>query len=77
MNRPGLRLPSRVTLPAAPMLPGWHVRNALSASKQVISLWRKNHAFPAYYREGKEFFTSTDAIAEWLEARGVKVVRSD
>lgn len=77
MNRPGPRLPSRVTLPAVPMVPGWHVRNALSASKQVISLWRKRHGFPPFHREGREFYTSTAAIADWLEARGVKVVRSD
>lgn len=75
MNRPGLRLPPRVTLPTAPMMSGWHVRDALSASKQVISLWRKHRGFPRYHREGRDFFTSTDAIADWLEARGVKVVR--
>ena len=44
MNRPGLRLPSRVTLPAAPLMAGWYVRDALRVSKQVVSLWRKNHA---------------------------------
>lgn len=75
MNRPGLRLSSRVTLPTAPMLPGWHVRSAVGASKQVISLWRKRQGFPPFHREGREFYTSTDAIAEWLEARGVKVKR--
>ncbi len=75
MNRPGLRLPSRVTLPAAPLMAGWYVRDALCVSKQVLHLWRKRQGFPAYHREGREFYTSTDAIAEWLEARGVMVVR--
>lgn len=75
MNRPGLRLPSRVTLPAAPLMAGWYVRDALRVSKQVVSLWRKRQGFPPFHREGREFYTSTDAIAEWLEARGVKVVR--
>ncbi|MEO9623178.1 MAG: hypothetical protein ABJF09_08960 [Qipengyuania citrea] len=75
MNRPGLRLPSRVTLPAAPLMAGWYVRDALRVSKQVLHLWRARQGFPPFHREGREFYTSTDAIAEWLEARGVKVVR--
>ena len=75
MNRPGLRLPSRVTLPAAPLMAGWYVRDALRISKQVLHLWRKRQGFPPFHREGREFYTSTDALAQWLEARGVKVVR--
>lgn len=75
--RTGLRLPSRVTLPAAPMLPGWHLRQALGVSKQVVSLWRKRQGFPPFHRDGREFYTSTDALAEWLEKRNVRVVRSD
>lgn len=75
MNRPGLRLPSRVTLPAAPLVAGWHVRDALRVSKQVLHLWRKRQGFPPFHREGRQFYTSTDALAQWLEARGVKVVR--
>ena len=77
MNRPGLRLPSRVTLPTAPMLPGWHVRSALRVSKQVLHLWRKRQGFPPFHREGRDYYTDTDAVQRWLESRGVKVVRSD
>lgn len=75
MNRPGLRLRSRVKLPAAPIMAGWHLRDALGTSKQVLSLWRKRHGFPPYHREGRDYFTSTDAVARWLSERGVKVVR--
>lgn len=75
MNCPGLRLPSSVTLPTAPLMAGWYVRDALRVSKQVLHLWRKRQGFPPFHREGREFYTSTDAIAEWLEARDVKVVR--
>ena len=75
MNRPGLCLPSRVTLPAAPMIASWHLRDALGISKQVLSLWRKHHGFPGYHREGRDCFTPTDAVAHWLCERGLKVVR--
>ena len=75
MNRPGIRLPSRVTLPAAPVMAGWHLRDALGASKQVLHLWRRDRGFPPFHREGREFYTSTEAIAEWLTSRGVKVAR--
>ena len=75
MNRPGIRLPERVTLPSAPMIAAWHVRDALRVSKAVLHLWRRDKGFPNYHREGRGSYTSTDAIAEWLTARGVEVVR--
>ena len=75
MNRPRIRLPSHVTLPTAPLMAGWHVRNCLCASKQVLSLWRKRHGFPQSHRDGRECLTPTDAVALWLEARKVKVSR--
>ncbi len=73
MNRPGVRLPPRVELPAASMMAGWHVRDALGVSKQVLHLWRRDKGFPPYHREGQDYFTSTRAVREWLEARGVRV----
>ncbi|MGX7926218.1 hypothetical protein ACWPMX_06550 [Tsuneonella sp. HG094] len=75
MNPQGIRLPSPVTLPAAPMIAAWHVRDALRVSKAVLHLWRRDKGFPGFHREGREFYTSTDALAEWLTSRGVKVVR--
>lgn len=52
---------------------GWYVRDALRVSKAVLHLWRRDKGFPASFREGRDSFTSTDAVREWLEARGVKV----
>ena len=75
MSRHGPRLPARVTLPSAPMMPAWHVRDALGASKQVLHLWRVRSGFPSFIRDGRDYLTSTDAIADWLRAKGVEVVR--
>ena len=75
MIRPGPILPPRVTLPPDPLIPGWHLRDALGASKQVLHLWRRDQKFPPFHREGRDFYTSTDAVARWLEARGVRVTR--
>lgn len=75
MNGGGLRLPSRVTLPAAPLIAGWHLRQALGVSKARLHLWRRDQLFPPYFREGRDYFTDTDAVQRWLEARGVKVTR--
>lgn len=68
----GPRLPSRVILPDQPLLPGWHLRMALGASKQRLHLWRKR-GFPKSHREGAQSYTSTAAVADWLRSRGVAV----
>lgn len=68
-------LPSRVTLPAAPLLPGWHLRDALGVSKQNLHQWRRDKGFPPFHREGREYLTSTDAVADWLRSHGVEVRR--
>lgn len=75
MKRRGLRLQSRVTLPTAPVMAGWHVRDALQVSKARLHLWRRDCGFPTFHREGHNYYTSTTAIAEWLAARGVRVTR--
>lgn len=73
--RTGLRLPARVTLPRAPLIAGWHLRQALGVSKAVLHLWRKHHGFAPFHRDGRNYFTDTDAVQRWLEARGVQVSR--
>ena len=75
MIRPGPVLRLRVVLPPDPVKPGWHLRDALGVSKQVLHLWRRDQNFPPFHREGRNFYTSTDAVARWLEARGVRVER--
>lgn len=68
-------LPSVVTLPASPTIETGHLRIALAdPSKQVISLWRKA-GFPQSWREGRQSFTATDAVANWLRCQGVTVRR--
>ena len=52
---------------------GWHVRDALRAYKQVVSQWRKHYAFPPFHREGRDYYTSTAALADWLRRYGVAV----
>lgn len=69
----GPRLPSRVTLPDQPMLPAWHVRMVVGASKSLLCLWRKQNGFPASHRQGVDAFTSTAALADWLRSHGVAV----
>ena len=75
MTRGVLIVPSRVTLPSAPLIAGWHLRQALGVSKARLHLWRRDQKFPAYHRSGRDFFTETDAVQRWLEARGVRVTR--
>lgn len=69
----GPRLPQRVVLPDQPLLPAWHLREALGASKQVLCLWRSKYDFPQSHREGWTRFTSTAAVADWLRAWGTEV----
>lgn len=66
-------LPHAVTLPSSRFMAGWHVRDALGVSRQVLHLWRARYGFPAYHRDGGDYFTSTDALAEWLRGYGVRV----
>lgn len=74
MTRPtGPRLPKRVLLPDQPLLPAWHLRMVLQASKQVLSLWRSRQNFPPCHMEGTQSYTSTAAVADWLRERGVAV----
>lgn len=73
--RTGLRLPARVTLPSTPLIAGWHLRQALAVSKQVLHLWRRDQGFPPFHRSGRAYFSDTDAVERWLEARNVKVTR--
>jgi hypothetical protein len=69
----GPRLPSRVLLPDQPLLPAWHLRMTLQASKQVLSLWRSRQNFPPCHMEGAQSYTSTAAVVDWLRERGVDV----
>lgn len=69
----GPRLPARVLLPDQPMMPAWHLRTVLGASKQVLSLWRKRLGFPPTHHDGGQWYTSTAAVAEWLRGRNVEV----
>ena len=73
--RCGLSLPRRVTLPSTPLIAGWHLRQALGASKAKLHLWRRDQLFPPFHRDGNNYYTCTDSVARWLEERGVKVVR--
>lgn len=73
MNATGLHLPRRVTLPDEPLIAAWHLRACLNQSKQVLHLWRARHGFPQSHREGWSWYTSTDAVRQWLEARNVRV----
>lgn len=75
MNGGGLRLPSRVTLPAAPLIAGWHLRQALGVSKARLHLWRRDQGFPPFHRDGKNYYTDTASVQRWLESRGVQVSR--
>lgn len=70
-----LRIPATVTLPSAPLVAGWHLREALGASKQVLHLWRRDRGFPPYHRSGRDYYTDTDAVQRWLEAQNVRVNR--
>lgn len=73
--RCGLTLPRRVVLPATPLIAGWHLRQALGVSKQVLHLWRRDQLFPPYFREGRAYYSDTDAVQRWLEERGTRVTR--
>lgn len=69
----GPRLPQSVVLPDQPLLPAWHLRHALGASRQVLHLWRSKYAFPQSHRESWSSVTSTAAVADWLREHGVEV----
>ena len=73
--RTSLSVPHRVVLPATPLIAAWHLRQALGASKAKLHLWRRDQGFPPFHRDGRDYFTATDAVQRWLEARGVKVTR--
>ena len=73
----GPQLPARVMLPSERLIASWHLRHALKASKQVLHLWRQKHAFPPFHRDGADSFTDTNAVRQWLEARGTRVMIGD
>lgn len=75
-HRNSIRLPGAVTLPAAPFTGAAELRTALGASRAVISLWRRNHQFPGFTRQGHDCLVSTAEMVSWLEARGVRVTRA-
>ena len=73
MMRTGPRLRSIVTLPASPLIGAAHLRDALGVSKAVLWNWRRGAGFPLSYREGRERWTVTDAVAAWLREHGTVV----
>lgn len=74
-HRTGIRLPASVTLPDDPALTAGDVCEALGVSRAVIYYWRTNHQFPRFERVSNATLVRADALAAWLEARGVTVRR--
>lgn len=62
-----------VTLPDEHLVGSAHLRDALGISRAVVHLWRRKYAFPLGYRDGREVWTLTDAVADWLRSRDVEV----
>lgn len=71
----GIQLPSAVSLPLEPVMRAADVRAALGVSKAVLHLWRRDRDFPRGVRSGATTLTNTDALEQWLKARGVAVAR--
>jgi hypothetical protein len=69
------KLPRRVVLPDTPLIGAAHLRDCLGVSKALLHRWRSLFGFPVSFREGRESYTLTDAVATWLKARGVLVNR--
>lgn len=57
------------------MITARNVREALGASRAVLHYWRAHHQFPGFQRVSNVTLVRTDALAAWLEARGVTVRR--
>lgn len=75
MSRRPYRLPARVRLPDAPLIGAAHLRLALGVSRSLLHLWRSDRGFPLGHREGRDVLTLTDAVAAWLRANHVEVIR--
>lgn len=73
MKRSGPRLPPVVTLPDAEVISASHLRDALGVSKAVLWWWRREQGFPFAYREGRDRWTITACVEQWLRERGVEV----
>lgn len=68
--------PPVVTLPTATMIEIDHLRLAIGQpSRQLVSYWRKECAFPAPIRDGWRSLVVTDHVVDWLKGRGVEVQR--
>lgn len=75
-RRAGPQMPrQRVALPPDDLIGAAHLRDCLGVSKALLHRWRALFGFPVSFREGRESYTLTDAVATWLKARGVLVNR--
>lgn len=73
-RRTGPQVPrDRVFVPDSPFMGGAHLRDALGVSRAVLHLWRRHYGFPAGHRDGRDHYSRTDDVREWLEGRGVTV----
>lgn len=76
MGTRGPRVPVAVLLPATAMVEAGHLRTCLGASKALLTLWRRAHAFPATFRDHDgRWYSLTDDVAKWCERHGVTVRR--
>jgi len=76
MLGPKLKLPAVVFLPPATLLDSRTVSESLGGvSRQLLSLWRRRHAFPLSVRPagGHQRFTRAAELAAWLVAKNIRV----
>lgn len=71
-----LKLPRQLRLPVAATAPAEVIRICLGGqSRQLLHYWKRQHGFPASFRNGRETHYLVTDVERWLVSRGVTVER--